>query len=124
MAPCLTDHANVTIPPRCTLDAYTLKRVSPQINLVVIIDEQLKPSLHCSRAANRAFGAMRATRNSFLRIDEKLFGCIYYTHVRTYLEFAAPVRRPWLQKDIDVLERTGDQLNWSKACVTSTTAIW
>jgi len=66
-----------------------------------VIDEKLKPSLHCDRAANRAHSVMRAIRNSFLRVDANLFGSNYSTHVRTHLEFAAPL----LQNDIDVLER-------------------
>ena len=50
-------------------------------------------------------GVLCQILRSFHFRDKSNFLKLYKTYVRPHLEFSAPVWSPWLQKDIDILER-------------------
>ena len=70
----------------------------------------MKPSLQCEKAANSANATLGMIARSFHYRTRKVLIPLYKTFVRPKLEYAATVWNPWLQKDIDTLERVQKRL--------------
>ena len=63
----------------------------------------LKPSLHCCKAAASAMKVLSMIR-SFVNISKKLI-FLYKTYVRPHLEYCVPIWSPYHVKDIKILEK-------------------
>ncbi len=68
------------------------------------MDETLKPHRQCTKAAKSANSIMRAIKASFMNITPTLFDKLYGTFIRPHLKYAFQAWRPWLRKDIKLLE--------------------
>ncbi len=68
------------------------------------MDETLKPHRQCAKAAKSADSIMRAIRASFMNITPTLCDKLYGTYIRPHLEYSFKAHRPWLRKDIKLLE--------------------
>nr|VZI52992.1 unnamed protein product [Spirometra erinaceieuropaei] len=103
--PCPTNsHSNDS------LRTYHLKDIrlpaeSSQKDLGVWIQNNLKPTLQCHKAAKNAMGVLHAIKRAFVNLDQDLFGRVYGTLVRPHLEYGIQAWRPWLVKDQECLER-------------------
>ncbi len=86
------------------LNVEHLRSESDQRDLGVIVDETLKPHRQCAKAAKTAISIMRAIKASFMNITPTLFDKLYGTFIRPHLEYAFQAWRPWLRKDIKLLE--------------------
>jgi len=71
----------------------------------VIVDKSLKSSRQCARAAAAANAVLGMIRRTFLCKDKELIWQLYKSLVRPRLEYCIQVWRPYLKKDINVLER-------------------
>jgi hypothetical protein len=71
----------------------------------VIIHKSLKPALQCERAAATATGVLMQLAKCFHYRDRHIFLQLYKQYVRPHLEFSTPAWAPWLQSDIQVLEK-------------------
>ena len=71
----------------------------------ITVTKTLKPSAQCSKAAGRAAAVLGQLRRNFHYRDRHTFVKLYKQYVRPHLEFSAPAWSPWLQGDIDTLER-------------------
>jgi len=71
----------------------------------VIVDKSLKSSRQCVRAAAAANAVLGMIRRTFLCKDKELIWQLYKSLVRPRLEYCIQVWRPYLKKDINVLER-------------------
>ncbi len=78
---------------------------SSQKDLGIWIQSNLKPSLQCVKAANKATGVLHAIKRAFLNFDQDLFGKVYGTFVRPHLEYGIQAWRPWLAKDTACMEK-------------------
>ncbi len=90
--------------PQYQLNGKLLRSVSHQRGLGVIVDETLKPNRQCAKAAKNANSIMRAIKASFIDITPALFHKLYGAFIRPHLEYSFQAWRPWLKKDIKLLE--------------------
>uniref|UniRef100_A0A8C5LQR4 Reverse transcriptase domain-containing protein n=1 Tax=Leptobrachium leishanense TaxID=445787 RepID=A0A8C5LQR4_9ANUR len=96
-----------------------LTSTSEERDLGVIISEDLRVSSQCNRAAGNA-GRMLGNSGRMLGNAGRMLGCVgtgissrkrevlmplYRALVRPHLEYCVQYWRPYLQKDIDILER-------------------
>jgi hypothetical protein len=81
-----------------------LNVVTSEKDLGILVDSTLKPNKQCTKAANTALSIMRRIRRAFPIITPEIFHKIYPTFIRSHLEYAIQVWRPWLRKDIVLLE--------------------
>ena len=82
-----------------------LSNTSHERDLGVIVSSDLKPTLHCNKAAATANRLLGLMKNTFTSRDPLLWKLIYTTYIRPHLEFASSVWNPFLQKDINTLEK-------------------
>ena len=75
------------------------------LKLGVWISSNLKPSLHCCKAAASAMKVLSMIRKSFANISKDLLTFLYKTYVKPHLEYCSAIWSPYLAKDIDVLEK-------------------
>ncbi len=68
------------------------------------MNETLKPHHQCAKAAKSANTIVRAIKASFMNITPTLFDELYGTFLRPHLEYSFQAWRPWLRKDIKLLE--------------------
>ncbi len=99
-------------------DKYVVARVHPQQakdnnpqyqlngerDLGAIVDETLKPNRQCAKAAKNVNSIMRAIMSSFIAIMPALFHKVYGAFICPHLEYSFQAWRPWLKKDILLLE--------------------
>ena len=71
----------------------------------ITITHNLKPSVQCQKASLTALGVLGQVSRSFHFRDKITFLSIYKTYVRPHLEFATPAWSPWLERDIEILEK-------------------
>ena len=81
-----------------------LPEVDHEKDLGVWISSNLKPSLHCCKAAASAMKVLSMIRRSFVNISKDLFTLLYKTYVRPLLKYCSAIWSPYA-KDIDVLEK-------------------
>jgi hypothetical protein len=74
-------------------------------DLGVVFDPSLKFSKHVGKVANKANRIAGLIRRTFTHMDENMFLLLYKTLVRPHLEYANCVWNPFLQQDIDKLEK-------------------
>ena len=88
-----------------TMNGITLPTSSKEKDLGVQITNDLKPSYHCSEAARKATATLYSISRSFHFRDKHVFVKLFKQYVRPQLEYAVQLWSPWLQKDIEILER-------------------
>jgi hypothetical protein len=88
-----------------TINGKNLEAVKNERDLGVIIQSNLKPSMHCAEIARKANGVLGRLLRSFHYRDRHIYIQLYKQYVRCHLEYCSPAWSPWQQKDIDVLER-------------------
>ena len=98
--------------PRYT---YTMKGIPIAViesekDLGVWIDSSLKPSLQCEQAAKNAHRVLSLIGKSFHYRTKNTLIPLYRSLARPKLEFAVAAWCPWLEKDIECLERVQHRL--------------
>ncbi len=86
------------------LNGGYLRSVSHKCDLGVIVGETLKPHRQCAKAAKSANSIMRAIKESFMNITPTFFEELYWIFIRPHLKYSFQAWRPWLRKDIKLLE--------------------
>jgi len=70
---------------------------------------QVTPSMkwdqHCAKAARTANMVLGQISRAFSYRDKTTFLRLYKSYVRPHLEFSSPAWRPWLRRDINLLEK-------------------
>ena len=92
-----------------SMGGVELTTVDEEKDVGVTVYKSLKPGRHCKRAADTATGVLRQIQNNFHFRDRHIFIKLYKQYVRPHLEFATPAWNPWLQKDIDILEKVQEK---------------
>jgi hypothetical protein len=82
-----------------------LEETEEERDVGVIMSHNLKPSAQCTRAAKTASVVLGQIGRSFKYRDKKVFPKLYTRYGRPHLEFSSAAWSPWLQKDIDCLEK-------------------
>ncbi len=86
------------------LNGEPLGIVSHQRDLGSIVAETLKPHRQCAKAAKSANSIIRAMKAIVMNITPTLFDNLYGTFKTPHLEYSFQAWRPWLKKDIKLLE--------------------
>ena len=87
------------------MNGSDLQSIDSERDIGVLMSSNLKPSLQCTQAANRASAILKQITRAFMYRDRKVFLLLYKQFVRCHLEFAIPAWSPWLVQDIEILER-------------------
>ena len=88
-----------------SMNNKTLATTNSEKDLGVYTSDDMKPSLNCAKAAHKATTALGIIKRTFDYIDVKGFNKIYKGYIRPHLEYCIQAWRPYLRKDIDLLER-------------------
>ena len=88
-----------------TMGGHTLESSKQEKDLGVLIDDSLKPSAQCAKAASKANLVLgQLTRGCTWRDPDNLTN-LYKVYVRPHLEYAQASWSPWTQADIQTLEQ-------------------
>ena len=87
-----------------SMGGTVLESVSQEKDVGIIISENLKPSLQCAKAAQKANGVLGQLTRGVSYRDRECFIGLYQTYVRPHLEYAVAAWSPWSKGDKDVLE--------------------
>jgi ribonuclease P/MRP protein subunit RPP40 len=86
------------------MDGVQLQEVHEEMDLGVLVQDNLKCAQQCARVvakANKVLGVIRRTLKNFSsNVVMKLYKCL----IRPGLEYTVQAWRPYLQKDIDLIE--------------------
>ena len=95
----------------CHLDSralqlvLTLQDISQEKDLGVYITDNNKPSVQCTKAAQKAMNSLRVIKRTFKYINRESFAILYTTYIRPHLEFCIQAWCPTMKKDILTLEK-------------------
>ena len=78
-----------------SMGGAVLESVNQEKDVVVIISENLKPSLQCAKAAQKANGVLGQLTRGVSYRDKECFMGLYQTYVRPHLEYAVAAWSPW-----------------------------
>jgi ribonuclease P/MRP protein subunit RPP40 len=88
---------------RNIMDGVQLQEVHEEMDLGVLVQNNLNCAEQCAQVvgkANKVIGLIRTLKNLSSDVVMKLYKCL----VRPRLEYAVQAWRPYLQKDIDLIE--------------------
>jgi hypothetical protein len=91
------------------MNGTKLSVVDEEKDVGVLIHKSLKPARQCERAAATATGVLMQLAKCFHYRDRYIFLQLYKQYVRPHLEFSTPAWAPWLQSDIQVLEKVQEK---------------
>ena len=91
--------------PDYTLDRVELKEVAEERDLGIVVSNNLKPSLQCARAAQKAMQVLGIIKRNFSINDKEDFRLLFNGYVRPHLEYCVQVWSPYLKKDIECIEK-------------------
>lgn len=74
-------------------------------DLGIILSSNLKWRDQVCSAASKSSRMLGMLRNTFVTRDARIWCRLYTTYIRPHLEYAVAVWNPYLQRDIEVLER-------------------
>ena len=87
------------------MGGQVLEAVELEKDVGVIVHQSLKPSLQCSRAAEKANQVLGQLSRAVSYRDQETFLKLYKVYVRPHLEYAVASWCPWLQADKVMLEK-------------------
>ena len=87
------------------MDGQVLEAVEFEKDVGVLVHQSLKPSLQCSRAAEKANQVLGQLSRAVTYRDKQTFLKLYRVYVRPHLEYAVASWCPWLQGDKEMLEK-------------------
>jgi hypothetical protein len=91
------------------MNGTKLSVVDEEKDVGVVIHKSLKPARQCKRAAATATGVLMQLAKCFHYRDRYIFLQLYKQYVRPHLEFATPAWAPWLQSDVQMLEKVQEK---------------
>ena len=81
-----------------------LEKPALEKDLGVIISTDLKPALQCQAAAKKANSVLGRMARAISYRDKRVWLSLYKVYVRPILEYCVQAWRPWMAKDVKVLE--------------------
>lgn len=86
------------------IDGTPLEAVESHKDLGILIQDNLKPSLHVASIVKKANAILGQVKRTFSFRKRETLVNIYTSFVRPHLENAAPFWNPWLHKDVKLIE--------------------
>ena len=93
-----------------SMNGIALTETDEERDLGVIVSSSLKPGAQCETAAKKANQTLGLISRSFHYRSKETMVPLFKSLVRPKLEFAAAVWNPWLEKDIECLEKVQRRL--------------
>ena len=93
-----------------SMNGVALNETHEEKDLGIWVDSSLKPSMQCEVAAKSANRILGLINKSFHYRTKNTLVPLFKTLVRPKLEFSAAAWNPWLEKDIEVLEKVQRRL--------------
>ena len=87
------------------LNGRTLAKTEAEKDLGVLVSSNLKPSNHVAVVAARANSRLGIIKRNFEYLDKEMLRTLYLSLVRPLLEYAVQSWSPYLQRDIDTIEK-------------------
>jgi hypothetical protein len=87
------------------INGMVLSEVEAERDLGVIVQGNLKWDQQCAQVVNKANRVLGMIKRSFSYIDIDMFLALYKSLIRPHLEYCIQAWRPFLVKDVDLLER-------------------
>ena len=87
------------------MEGIELQEVTEEKDIGILVHQSLRPSKHCKKAADMAGAVLKQITKNFHFRDRNIFKKLYVQYVRPHVEFASPVWSPWLEQDIQTLEK-------------------
>lgn len=84
---------------------FPLEETVCERDLGILVSNDLKPSCQVNHAASTANKVLGMLKNTFVNRDAKIWKKLYTCYVRPHLEFAVSAWSPYMQKDINCLEK-------------------
>jgi hypothetical protein len=95
------------------INGKKLKVVEEETDVGVTVQQNLKPTKQCQKAANTARAVLRTVQRNFHYRDKHVFVRLYKQYIRPHLEFSTPAWSPWLEMDKQLLENVQIKaVNW------------
>ena len=88
-----------------TLNGETIATADEEKDLGVFLTSDCKPSRQCTKAAGKAMQSLLTIKRTFKYIDKQGFAILYKAYIRPHLEYCVQAWSPYLQKDIQCLEK-------------------
>ena len=82
-----------------------LEKTKMERDIGITVEDNMKPAAQCVKAAKTAMAVLGQIGRAFQYRDRHIFVRLYVQYVRPHLEFASQAWNPWLQKDVEVLEK-------------------
>ena len=82
-----------------------LEETEVERDLGVYVTETSKPTLNCSKAANKAMSALKLLRMTFGCMTIQNFKIVYNVYVRPHLEHCIQPAGPYMVQDFKLLEK-------------------
>ena len=82
-----------------------IEKTDSERDLGIQVSSNLKYHNQVSKAASKANSMLGMLKRTFVSRDKKIWKKLYTTYVRPHLEFAVSAWNPYLQKDINTLEK-------------------
>ena len=92
-----------------SLGNINLESASQEKDLGIIVTDTLQPSKQCTEAVLKANRTLRSIKRSFTNLNKQSFLIIYKTFVRPNLEHCPQVWSPYLQRDINIIEKVQEK---------------
>jgi hypothetical protein len=92
-----------------TMLGEKLAEADAERDIGVEVQNNLKPSKQCAKAAATARLVLSQITRAFHYRDRYTFTKLYKTYVRPHLEFCTPAWSPWTQTDIKTLEKVQEK---------------
>ena len=92
------------------MEGIELQEVTEEKDIGILVHQSLRPSKHCKKAADMAGAVLKQITKNFHFRDRNIFKKLYVQYVRPHVDFASPVWSPWLEQDIQTLEKVQKKL--------------
>jgi ribonuclease P/MRP protein subunit RPP40 len=86
------------------MNGKDLEKISEERNLGVIVQQDLKWSKQCSKSVSTANRILGMIKRSFCYLRKDVVLKLYKSLVRPHLEYCVQAWRPYLKKDIELIE--------------------
>ena len=87
------------------IGGHILERVEEEKDLGVLINDKFKVDKHCAMVAKKANQVLGLIHRTITCKNKKIITQLYKSLVRPHLDYCSPVWRPYLQKDINLIEK-------------------
>ena len=88
------------------MDGNQLESKEEEKDLGIYINTSMNFSKHCAISVKKANQVIGLIKRNFQNFDSKIIINLYKSLVRPHLDYAVSVWKPYLRKDINLIERT------------------